>query len=57
MGKKYNIQTPEIWTSGEAWREYIYYLTLHLPKISEDNRKKYPWLEKLHEMYKNYIKD
>jgi hypothetical protein len=49
-------KAPEIWVSGSSWTEYIYYLTLHLPKLSKDNYKKYPWLEKLHDIYKNYIK-
>ena len=50
-------KAPEIWISGSSWKEYIYFLTLHLPKLSKDNYKKYPWLEKLHDIYKNYVKN
>ena len=50
-------KAPEVWGSAENWREYIYFLSKYLPKLSEDNFKKYPWLKELHDIYKNYIKN
>ena len=62
--EKFNIwekniiyRAPETWVTGAAWREYIYFLNLLLPKLSEDNHKKYPWLKELHQTYKEYVKN
>ena len=49
-------KAPEWWSTGIAWREYIYYLNLNLPRMSKDNLEKYEWLKDLQEIYKNYIK-
>ena len=50
-------KAPEWWGTGIAWREYIYYLNLNLPKMSKDNLEKHEWLKDLQEIYKNYIKN